>query len=143
MMLVNYADTILARGETMRAAFGIVGLLMTLSIGYYIYSSQMRGITNNKPIKQQTNLVAVRSDLLSLAQSERLYMASNGSYATLEQLRQSNFNNSFPEGNRLGYTYAADVDGDHFRITASPTGSFRADLPALSIDETMRIDSQD
>ena len=118
----------------------MVGLLMALAIGYAIYSAQIRGLTNNKPLAQQINLVAVRRDLLSLGQSERLYLAAHGSYASLEQLRHSDLMSSFPEGNLSGYMYAAEVDGaEHFRITASPKDSSRSDLQTLSIDETMQI----
>jgi hypothetical protein len=123
----------------MRAALGMVGLLMVLAIGYAIYSTQIQRVTDGKPAIQHINLVAVKSDLLSLAQSERLYLAANASYASLEDLRRSGISNSFPE-DRLGYRYAAEVDGAaHFRIIASPKDSSRADLPVLSIDETMQI----
>jgi Tfp pilus assembly protein PilE len=124
----------------MRAALGLVGLLIVLVIGYLIYSTQIRSVSNDKPLVQQINLVAVRCDLLSLGQAEGLYLASNGSYANLEQLRSSNIMNSFPEGGRSGYRYTAEVDGAaHFRITASPTDSSKADLSTLSIDETLQI----
>ena len=121
----------------MRATLGIVALLMTLAIGYLIYSAQVRHATNDKPLTQKINLVAVRNDLLSLGRAERLYLASNGTYATLEQLRSSKVMTSIPEGSRWGYIYSAEADGAlHFRITASPS---RGDLPTLSIDETIQI----
>jgi|WetSurSiteA1Bulk_404760.scaffolds.fasta_scaffold05752_4 hypothetical protein len=124
----------------MKATFGMVGLLIVLGIGYFIYSSQIRHATNGKPLAQQIDFVAVRSDLLSLGQAERLYLAANGSYATLEQLRHSKVMSSIPKGNRSGYRYSIEVDGAaHFQITASPTDSSGADLPILSIDETMQI----
>jgi hypothetical protein len=123
----------------MRAAFGIVGLLVVLAIGYAIYSSQIRHVTGGKPGIQQVHDVAVKSDLLALAQSERLYLAANGSYATLEELRGSGVSNFFP-ADRAGYEYIAEVDGAaHFRITASPKDSSQPDFPILSIDETMQI----
>jgi hypothetical protein len=124
----------------MKATFGMVGLLIVLGIGYFIYSSQIRHTTNGKPLAQQTDFVSVRSDLLSLGQAERLYLAANGSYATLEQLRHSKVMSSIPQGSRSGYRYSIEVDGAaHFQITASPTDSSGADLPILSIDETMQI----
>jgi hypothetical protein len=126
--------------ETVRTILGMVGLLIVLGISYLIYSIQIRGVTNGKPLVQQTNLVAVRSHLLSLGQSERLYLATNGSYATLEQLQHSDITSSLPEGNRSGYVYTIEVDSAaHFRITATPADSSSADLPTLSIDETMQI----
>ena len=89
----------------------MVGLLIVLGIGWLIYSTQIRGVTSGKPLVQQTHLVAVRSHLLSLGQSERLYLAANGSYATLERLKQSD----------------------------TPTDSSGVDLRTFSIDETMQI----
>jgi hypothetical protein len=124
----------------MRAAFGMVGLLIVLLIGYLIYTSQIREMGDGKPLAQQINSVAVRSDLLALAQAERLYYTTNGSYVTLEELRSSNVMNTIPERGRSGYQYTAEVDGSaHFQITATPTDSSRTDLPILSIDETLQI----
>jgi hypothetical protein len=124
----------------MRATLGIVGLLIALVIGYLIYSAQIQQVAGDQPLAQRINLVAVRADLLSLGQSERLYLAANGSYATLEQLQSSNIMSSFPQGIRAGYVYAAELDGAaHFSITASPMDSSRSDLPTLSIDETLQI----
>jgi hypothetical protein len=126
--------------DSMRATLGLVGLLIALGIGYLIHSIQIGNVTDDKPLAQQTNLIAVRRDLLSLGQSERLYLVSNGSYATIEQLRNSHIMTTFPDGKGFGYEYRAEVDGAaHFLITASPTDSSRADLPILSIDETMQI----
>jgi Tfp pilus assembly protein PilE len=124
----------------MRSTFGMAGLLIVLLIGYLIYTSQIREKGNGKTLVHQINLPAVRSDLLSLAQAERLHYATNGSYATLEELRRSNVMNSIPEAGRSGYQYTAEVDGAaHFKITASPTDSARTDLPILSVDETLQI----
>jgi hypothetical protein len=130
----------IGEGKTMRASLGLIGLLIVLGIGYYIYSSQIGQVADDKPAIQQINLTAIRSDLLSLGQAERLFFAANGSYATLEQLRSSGVMSSIPEGNRSGYRYTAEVDGaSHFRITANPPGSSSGDLPTFSIDETMQI----
>lgn len=126
----------------MRAILGIVGLLAVLVVGYFIYSAQIGPVTKDKSPVQQINLVAVRSDLLSLAQAERLYLATNGSYAGLEELRRSGNVNPFPEQIRRGYVYSVEVDGArHFRITARPSDSSRTDLPTFSIDEGMQISS--
>ena len=123
----------------MRATFGFIGILMVLGIGYFIYSSQIQSGPNDEQLPQQTNLIAVRQDLLSLGQSERLYMATNGTYASLEQLRSSGVAGNLPNGNRSGYEYTIEVGGaDHFLITARPVDSGR-DLPVLSINETMQV----
>jgi hypothetical protein len=124
----------------MRAVFGLAGLLIVLLIGYLIYSSHIRHISGDKPLTQQIDIVAVRSNLLAIGQAERLFYATNGRYAGLEELRQSNVTNSFPDGGRSGYQYTAEIEGEaHFRITARQIDPSRTDLPALSIDETMQI----
>jgi hypothetical protein len=124
----------------MRAAFGMAGLLIVLVIGYLIYSSQIGEVSGDKPFAHQANSVAVQRDLLSLGQAEKLYLATNGSYATLEDLRNSSVMSSIPDGSRLGYAYSVEVDGKaHFRITASSSSPSRNDLPTLSINETMLI----
>jgi hypothetical protein len=126
----------------MRSAFGFVGILMVLGIGYYIYSARIRSGPDNELLPRQTNLIAVKQDLLALAQAERLYLAANGSYATLEQLRRSGVVGALPKGGRGGYEYSIEADGArHFVITASPMDSSRSDLPTFSIDESMQVSS--
>ena len=123
----------------MRAAFGFAGILIVLLIGYLIYTSQIKEIGDGKPLKQQATSVGVNDDLLSLAKAEKLYCATNGSYATLDELKRSNVMNFIPTG-RAEYKYDAEVDGaEHFKITASPADSLQTELPTLSIDETMQI----
>jgi len=119
---------------------GFVGLLIVLGIGYAIYTSQIEHISNDRPLKQQIDLTGVQSDLLSLAQAERLHLAANGAYANLEQLRRSGVMNAIPAGNRAGYDYSIEVDGAaHFRITARPADPSQEHLPVFSIDETMQL----
>jgi hypothetical protein len=124
----------------MRAVLGLAGILIAVLIGSLIYSSQIRQVSEDKPLARQIDFVAVRGDLLSLGQAERLYYATNGRYVSLEELRRSNVATSIPDGGRSGYQYAAEIEGDaHFRIMASPIDSSRTDLRILSIDETMQI----
>lgn len=124
----------------MRAAFGFIGILIVLGIGYYIYSAQLRNGPDSESLPQQTNLIAVRQDLLSFGQAERLYLAANGRYATIEQLKDSRVVSNLPDGTHWGYEYRAEVDGaQHFRITANPIQSSGSALPTLSVDETLQI----
>ncbi len=124
----------------MRATVGLVGLLTALGIGYFFYATQIRDSTVDRLLPHQVNLVAVQRDLLALAQSEKTYLAIHGSYATLDQLRESGMVNPFPNGASWGYVYDAEVEGaTHFRITATPTDTVASDNPTLSIDETMHF----
>jgi hypothetical protein len=133
-------ESMSARENIMRAAFGFVGILIVLLIGYLIYTSQVREMGDGKPLKQQIDMVGVKGDLLSLAQAEKLYCATNGSYVNLEELRRSNVMSTVPEGGRSGYQYTIEVSGaEHFQITATPPDSSETVLPILSIDETMQL----
>jgi flagellin-like protein len=126
----------------MKAISGILGLVVVLAIVYFVYTTQFSKDAGNLPPKQQIDLTAVRSDLLSLAQAERRTFASSGDFATLEQLQQTGTIN-FPATGRRGYAYSIEIGGaEHFRITAKPSDPTRFDWPTLSIDETMQFSSR-
>jgi hypothetical protein len=123
----------------MKALFGILGLLSAAAIIHVLYTSQVRRAAGDGPPRQQIELVRVRTDLLALAQAERLYMASNGRFATLEELRTSGGMDLAAAGRR-GYVYDVQIEnGLHFRIIARPSDASNPQWPTLSIDENMRI----
>ena len=127
----------------MRAIMGILGLVLVVAIVYFVYTSQYGGNKAQAPPKQQIDVAAVRSDLLSLAQAERRYLAANGTFATLEQLQQQGAV-QFQGSGRRGYTYVIEPEASlHFRITARPADPAKADWPILSIDDTMQISTID
>jgi hypothetical protein len=127
----------------MRKVGGLIGLVIALGIGYFIFKAQYTmGPVGGAPPKEQIDVVGVRSDLLAIAQAERMYLASNGTYVSLEQL-QKDGGLTFSGTNRRGYDYVAEVDdGQHFRITATPVDPAKANWPTLSIDENMQITQQ-
>ena len=127
----------------MRAAVSILGLVIALGIGYYVITAQWSSKENSHVSPQQRiDLTGVQSDLLSVAQAERIYLASHGSYGTLDQLEQDGAL-SFSVSGRRVYTYSAEVDGGaHFTITAIPSAPAKSGWPTLSIDETLQISSK-
>jgi hypothetical protein len=124
----------------MKRATGLLGLLITLGVGLYFYLAQIpRTSSGTFAPKQQIDLTGVKRDLLAIAQAERLYMASNGSYVSIEQLQQDG-SLTFTGTERRGYHYEAEIDGSaHFKITATPTDPLKKDWPTLLIDETMEV----
>ena len=124
----------------MTRGVALLGLVIALGIGYFIYQQQItRTTVKEAPPKQLIDTTGVRSDLLAIAQAERLQLASSGSYATLEQLEEDGAL-TFSVVNRRGYQYVAEVHGaKHFRITATPTDPAKQGWPVFSIDETMQI----
>jgi hypothetical protein len=123
----------------MRAAGGILGLVIVLAIIWFVMKAEYsQGPAGAQPPAETINVVGVKSDLLAIAQAERVYMASHGSYVSVDELQQDG-SITFSGANRRGYSYTAEVDdGQHFKITAKPTDPAKASWPTLSIDETMQ-----
>ena len=127
-------------GGGMKAAASVLGLVIVLAIVWMVIKTQFtQGPTGGAPPKQVIDMVGVKTDLLAIAQAERLYLASHGSYASIDQLQQEGAI-SFSGANRWGYNYIADVnDGQHFKITAAPSDPAKIGWPTLSIDENMEV----
>jgi len=126
----------------MKKAAGLLGLVIALGVGYFIFKAQYtQGPTGGAPPKQVIDVVGVKNDLLAIAQAERMYLASHGTYASLEQLQQDGAI-TFSGTNRRGYNYTAEVSGERFRIVATPADPAKAGWPTLAIDETMQIAQQ-
>jgi len=124
----------------MRSGAALLGLVIVLGVGYYMVRPSLEPSRGEKvsPI-QQADVTGVKSDLLSIAQAERLYLTSHNTYGTLEELQQDGSLN-FSGRERRGYNYTAEIDGaSHFRIIAAPANPAKANGPTLSIDDTMTI----
>ena len=124
----------------MKAAASILGLVIVMAIIWFVVKSQFtQGPAGGQPPKEVIDVVGVKNDLLSIAQAERMYLASHGTYCSVDQLQQDG-SITFSGTNRRGYNYTADVDGgEHFKITATPSDPAKAAWPTLSIDESMQV----
>lgn len=128
----------------MKGIMGLVSLVLALAIGLFIYRSYFTGsgpggvatMGTNNP-RAAADLAGVKNDLSAMAQAERAYMALNGKYVSLEELKEGGHMYVDPRG-RLGYTYSAEISDRSFVITARYSGPATG-MPELSIDETMQI----
>ena len=123
----------------MKAAASILGLVIVLAIGYWVYRAELVGSPAGgvSTVVDQADVAGVKSDLLSIGEAEGLYLAAHDSYATLDQLLQEG---SISFRSRHGYDFQIEVDGaHHFKTVATPAGSAKASWPSFSIDETMQI----
>ena len=127
----------------MKAGGMIVGLVIVGAIIWFVMKSQFtRGPMGSRPPAETIDVVGVKSDLLAIAQAERMYLATHGSYASVDDLQQDG-SMTFSGTNRRGYNYAAEVDGgQHFKVTARPEDPAKANWPTLTIDETMQVVQQ-
>ena len=120
-------------------AFGLLGVVIALCAGLYLYQQNIEEIPEGNP-QQQIDTVAIRQRLLTIAQTERQYQATNGKYATLDELAAADL---LPGGTeQRGYTYSAEISGTGFTITATPTVAGKAEWPTLAVDETMQVEEQ-
>jgi hypothetical protein len=126
----------------MKGVFGLLGTVITLAIGMYIYSLQVKAID---PAAGATNsaeaptITGVKNDLISIANAERGYLASQGKYASLEELTSGNYLTI--KGERPPYVYDVEVLEGSFRATATRTTK---GAPAqLWITETMQVQASD
>jgi hypothetical protein len=127
----------------MRAAASILGLVIVVAIVWFIVKSQFsQGPAGGQPPAETIDVVGVKSDLLAIAQAEKMYMASHGSYVSVDALQQDG-SLTFSGANRRGYSYTAETDdGQHFKITARPSDPAKSGWPTLAIDETGDVTQQ-
>jgi hypothetical protein len=126
-----------ARNGDLMRVFGILGVVVVLCAGFFVYQRSMADVSEEGSPQERIDTTAIRQRLLTIAQTERQYQASNGKYATLEQLADDNL---LPGGTeQRGYTFTASITSSGFTITAAPTADDKEDWPTLEITETMQV----
>jgi len=120
----------------------LVGLLVVLVIGYFIY----RGfITQTLPKEEggstpvsSISVTGVKNDLIAIAQAERAYFAEHGSYASMGDLTSSGAMTMTRSG-RDGYTYSVDTQPGAFTVTARYSGPMTPKPSSFMIDQSMEV----
>ena len=89
------------------------------------------------------DLIAVRNDLLAIAQAERSHAAlQGGGYVSIDALR-SQGELTMERNNRGPYQYSAEVSDSSFRVVATYAGPENSGMPrTISVDQTMQISQQ-
>jgi hypothetical protein len=126
----------------MGRVLGFVGTVVTMAIGMYIYSLQVKTLTpgaGNGNTEEFATIAGVKNDLISIANAERGVLASEGKYASLDELVSGNYISVKSE--RPPYIYAVEVSSGSFRATATRTTK---GAPAqLWITESMQVQASD
>jgi hypothetical protein len=120
----------------------LVGLLLALGIGYFIYTKSLTsaGVADAPP-QQTIDTIDIKTNLMNIGQAERTYLVSHGTYGTLEQLQQDG-PPALPAENR-GYVFSVTPNGaQSFTAVATPTDPNRPGWPTLTIDERMVVTSK-
>jgi hypothetical protein len=124
----------------MGRVFGFLSVVIVLGIGMYIYSRQAQSSSAvagaNNP-QAAINIAGVKSDLIGIASAERVYFASEGKYASLDELIASH---AVTMRQRPPYTYEVEMSSSGFRVVATRSGDDTSGTPAqLSVDENMEF----
>src|SRR5579862_9838515 len=131
----------------MRAVFSMLSILATLGIGMGLYYYNLKDSTPAPGLvaTQTISTTGVQTDLMAIAQAERVYFAQNGSYGTMDQLVSGGAMN-IARTERDGYEYAVDASSNGFTVTAShldspapTTGGAPLHYPTFTVDETMQV----
>ena len=125
--------------------FGFLSAVIVLAIGMYVYSRQAQSSSAaagvNNP-KAAINITGVKSDLISIATAERRYYASEGKYASFDELISTNYISVARQ--RPPYTYEVQTSSGGFRVVATRSGDDTSGTPAqLSVDENMDFQTSD
>ncbi len=125
--------------------FGFLGVVIALAAGMYVYSKQAESSSAvagaNNP-KAAINLTGVKSDLISIGTSERRYFASEGKYATLDELVAAGYIAVVRQ--RPPYSYEVQIGSSGFRVVATRAGDNTSGTPAqLSVDENMEFQTSE
>jgi hypothetical protein len=126
----------------MGRVFGFVGTVVTLAIGMYIYSLQVKTLNpgaGNGSSEEIAVITGVKNDLIGIANAERGYLASQSKYATLDELISGNYITI--KGERPPYTYDVETTSGSFRATA--TRNTKGSPAQLWITESMQVQASD
>ncbi|MGA2980680.1 MAG: hypothetical protein ABSD76_13905 [Terriglobales bacterium] len=126
----------------MGRVLGFVGTIITMAIGMYIYSQQIKTLTpgagTGNP-EEIATIAGVKNDLIGIANAERGYLATQGKYASLDELISGNYISV--KGERPPYIYDVEINSGSFRATATRTTK---GTPAqLWITEDMQVQASD
>src|ERR1700686_474999 len=108
--------------RTMGRVLGFLGTIVTMAIGMYIYSLQIKTLTpgaGNGSSEEVATITGVKNDLIGIAIAERGGLAAQGKYASLAELISCNFISIKSE--RPPYFYDVENTSSSFRATSTRT----------------------
>jgi hypothetical protein len=126
----------------MGRVFGFLGTVITMAIGMYIYSLQVKTLspgTGSGNSEEVTTITGVKNDLIGIANAERGYQASQGHYASMGELISGNYLSV--KGERPPYVYDIETTSGSFRATATRTT--KGGPAQLWITESMEVQASD
>ena len=127
----------------MGRVLGFLGTIVTMAIGMYIYSLQVKTLTpraESGNSEEVATIAGVKNDLIGIANAERGYLASQGKYGSLDELISGNYVRMKSE--RPPYIYDVEItSSSSFR--ASATRTTKGAPAQLWVTETMQVQASD
>lgn len=142
MLVENLAYFIPQDDNRLMRPLAVVLVAAIILFGVYqFYLKKLPTTDQGTAPTQAISLTGVRMDLLKIAQSERTYIATNGTCATLDELLSSNSLSMAGPG-RDGYSYSIQCSGSDFTVSAQhapapPDSTIR--YPNLATDQTLEV----
>jgi hypothetical protein len=124
----------------MGRGIGFILVLVAAATGFFLYSRQIQTLTPGKAaVSSSIDVIGVRNDLMAIANAERRYLAINGKYASLEDLRE---NGDIHIPSRPNYRYDTQNSDTSFKIIATYSGTDPKAPKRMSVDETMALKTE-
>src|SRR5262245_40712254 len=124
----------------MGRGIGFIMVLVAAAIGFSLYSSQLQTLTPGRAeVSSTIDVIGVRNDLMAIANAERRYLAINGKYASLDDLRE---NGDIHIPSRPNYRYNTEHSDTRFKIIATYSGTDPKAPKRISVDETMALKTE-
>ena len=120
--------------------FGFAGVLISAALVFYLYTKQAQSVASiggGTTIQAAENMTGVKGDLLSIANAERVFNATEGRYGSIDDLVTGHY--MPPRTDRPPFSYDLQTTGSGFRVTATRSGP--GSPSQMWIDETMEIQS--
>ncbi|MFY9909905.1 MAG: hypothetical protein WCF22_12550 [Candidatus Sulfotelmatobacter sp.] len=123
-------------------ALGLIGTVVTLAVGMYIYSLQVKTLQPSSagaPSEETATITGVKLDLIGIANAERGYMATQGKYASMDDLISGGYLTTRRE--RPPYIYDLTITPGGFSATATRTT--KGSPAQMWVTETMEVQSSE
>lgn len=124
----------------MGRTFGLLAAVIVAAIAIYLFTRDAQSLTSTGSTPQTTiDVVAVRNDLMAIANAERRYWATNSKYASLDELRT---NGDIEIASRDNYTYSAETSDAGFQIIATYEGADPDAPKRIVVNEAMMMTTE-
>src|ERR1700688_5243979 len=101
---------------------GFAGVLMSAAIVFYLYTKQAESVAHiggGTTVQAAEVLTGVKGDLVSIANAERSFNATEGHYGSIDDLVSGHY--MPPKGDRPPFSYELNSTAREERVTATCT----------------------